>query len=286
MPTLPSGRQVAIALTPLSDMISHVADGDNLKRILAVDRPEGLYPYTEVNYLQIPESPQDLGLQIPFILGSLSRPEDMILVSSGLRVSDWEELTARWSEPDKAAFREFLNGRAMVLFNNGMAEVARVRGAKERLERERWDAVLSVMRNLEQEEWLDGIDSPEWDDCDMLAAIGLTVATLSTRPDLHDRHPAAFDRAIGMWSMLAGHHEFLRQPIAPDQKAKELARQWRDLGALDALDDDRKDWLHRQLVIECVNLWNHAGESLEALCPSSYGILTLVSCSQEGTAAS
>jgi hypothetical protein len=266
-------------------MIAHVAADDNLKRILAIENPEGLYPYTEVNYLQMPECPGDTGLQSPFVPGSLPRPEDMIMVSSGLRVSDWEELTADWAAPDKAAFREFLDGRAMVLFNNGMAEVARVRDAKERLERERWDAVLSVMRNLEQEEWLDGIDSPEWDDYDMVAAIGLTAATLSTRPDLHHRHPAAFDRAIGMWSMLAGHHDFLRQPIAPDRMAKELARQWRDLGDLDALDDDRKDWLHRQLIIECVNLWNHAGDSLEAACPSAYGIITLVSLSHEGRTA-
>jgi len=266
-------------------MIAHVTDGDNLKRILAIENPEGLYPYTEVNYLQTPESPQDIGLQKPFVPESLQRPENMIQVSSGLRVSDWEELTANWTEPDKAAFREFLEGRAMVLFNNGMAEVARVREASERLERQRWDAALRVMRDFEQEEWLDGIDSPEWDDYDLLAAIGLIVATLSTKPDLHDRHPAAFDRAVGMWSMLAGHHAFLRQPIAPGQMAKELARQWRDLGKLDALDEDRKDWLHRQLVIECVNLWNHAGDSLEAACPGAYGIITLVSLSPEGRAA-
>ena len=159
MPMLPSGRQVAITLTPLANMIAHVADGDNLKRILAIENPEGLYPYTEVNYLQTPESSQDIGLQTPFIPASLPRPENMIQVSSGLRVSDWEELTANWTEPDKAAFREFLEGRAMVLFNNGMAEVARVREASERLERERWDAALRVMRDFEQEEWLDGIDS-------------------------------------------------------------------------------------------------------------------------------
>ena len=285
MPMLPSGRQVAITLTPLSNMIAHVADGDNLKRILAIENPEGLYPYTEVNYLQTPESSQDIGLQRPFIPESLPRPENMIQVSSGLRVSDWEKLTADWTEPDKAAFREFLEGRAMVLFNNGMAEVARVRSASERLERDRWGTILDVMRNVMQEEWLDGFDSPEWDDYDMLAAIGLVVATLSTRPDLHDRHPAAFDRAVGMWSVLAGHHDFLRQPIAPGRMAKELARQWRDLGTLDVLDDDRKDWLHRQLVIECVNLWNHAGDSLEVACPGAYGIITLVSLSHEGRTA-
>lgn len=285
MPMLPSGRQVAITLTPLANMIAHVADGDNLKRILAIEKPEGLYPYTEVNYLQTPESSQGVGLQRPFIPESLPRPENMIQVSSGLRVSDWEELTADWTEPDKAAFREFLEGRAMVLFNNGIAEVARVREASERLERERWDAALRVMRDFEQEEWLDGIDSPEWDDYDMLAAIGLIVATLLTRPDLHDRHPAAFDRVIGMWSVLAGHHDFLRQPIAPGRTAKELARQWRDLGDLDALDDDRKLWLHSQLVIDCVNLWNHAGDSLKVACPGAYGIITLVSLSHEGRTA-
>lgn len=286
MPMLPSGRQVAITLAPLAVMIAHVADGDNLKRILAIENPEGLYPYTEVNYLQTPEFPQDTGLQTPFVPESLPRPENMIQVSSGLRVSDLEQLTAKWSEPDKAAFREFLDGRAMVLFNNGMAEVARVRDAKERLERERWDAVLSVMRNLEQEKWLDGIDSPEWDDYDMLAAIGLIVATLSTRSDLHARHPAACDRAVGVWSMLAGHHDFLREAIPLGRTTKELARQWRDLDSLDALDDDRKDWLHRQLVIECVNLWNHAGDNLEGACPGPYGIITLVSLSHEGTVAS
>ena len=284
MPMLPSGRQVAITLSPLANMIAHVADGDNLKRILAIENPEGLYPYTEVNYLQTPESSQDIGLQTPFIPASLPRPENMIQVSSGLRVSDWEKLTADWTEPDKAAFREFLEGRAMVLFNNGMAEVARIKEASERLERQRWDAVLRIMRKFDQEEWLDGIDSPEWDDYDMLAAIGLIVATLSMRPDLHDRHPAAYDRAVGMWSVLAGHHEFLRQPIPPGRTAKELARQWRDLGNLDALDDDRKNWLHRQLAIECVNLWNHAGGSLEAACPDAYGIITLVSLSHEGRA--
>jgi hypothetical protein len=66
---------------------------------------------------------------------------------------------------------------------------------------------------------------------------------------------------------------------------RQLAQQWRDLGTLNALDDDRKDWLHRQLVIECVNLWNHAGESLEGACPGAYGIVTLVSLSHEERAA-
>jgi hypothetical protein len=286
MPMLPSGRQVAITLAPLADIIAHVADGDNLKRILNIENPEGLYPYTEVNYLQMPECFGDTGLQTPFVQGSLPRPENMVVVSSGLRVSDWDTLTADWTEADKASFREFIEGRAMTLFNNGMAEVARVRDAKERLERERWDAVLSVMRNLEQEEWLDGIDSPEWDDYDMLAAIGLIVATISTKPDIYGRHPAPFDRATGMWSMLAGHYDFLGQSITLSQKAKELAQKWRDRGDLDAVVDDRRIWLHNQLVIECVNLWNHTGETLERLCPGAYGILTLVSLSPEGTAAS
>ncbi len=90
MPMLPSGRQVAITLAPLADMVAHVADGDNLKKILAVENPEGLYPYTEVNYLQMPEYLGDTGLQTPFVQGSLPRPENMVMVSSGLRVSDWD----------------------------------------------------------------------------------------------------------------------------------------------------------------------------------------------------
>lgn len=78
MPMLPSGRQVAITLAPLADMIAHVADGDNLKKILAVENPEGLYPYTEVNFLQMPECFGDTGLQTPFVQDSLPRPENMV----------------------------------------------------------------------------------------------------------------------------------------------------------------------------------------------------------------
>lgn len=125
-------------------------------------------------------------------------------------------------------------------------------------------------------------DSPEWDTYDMLAALATIVAYVANYPDVYAKHRNAFDRASGMWQMLLGHYPFLRQRVASGISVREIARAWREAGHLDELPADKQEWLHNQMVIECVQLFDKPGPTLERHCPEAYAIIALVTISPEG----
>jgi hypothetical protein len=280
---LPSGRHVAVSLTPLSDFFEKINEPGNLDRILAIETIEGLYPYTEVMFLQSPDRPDRPEEPIkPLELDarSLAPPEGMVLVSSGMWLSDWDSLTSAWSEEDKMAFREFLTGRAKELFQTGMDAVARVRKANDEEKRRRTEKLLGVLRTLPEEEWIKQLETKDWDDYDMLAAVGLIVSTVSDSPNVYARHCDTFDRICGMWMVLKEELVFLQEPVSPEEGARALARKWRAINDRD-FGPVVSSW-HDQLIIECVNLWNHAGQTLEDLCPGAFGILAMVTLSPEG----
>jgi hypothetical protein len=279
---LPSGRHVAIHLAPFDDLFVNITEPGNVDRILAVEDIEGLYPYTEVMFLQPPEVPGQ-PTQVPeFRPGSLAPPAGLVPVSSGLCLADWDALTSAWPDADKAAFRDFLTGRATELFRKGLDAAEQVRKVVEEEQRRKTEELIRVLRTLPEEEWIAQLESDEWDDYDMLSALAVIEATVSGRPDVYAQHRQPFDRLTGMWAVVQERLVFLQESIAPEDNARALARRWRanndsDFGSL------VNSW-HDQLVIECVNLWNHAGQTLEELCPGPFGILVMVTLSPEGTA--
>jgi hypothetical protein len=277
---LPSGRHVAISLSPLSGFIESINEPCNLDRILAIETFDGLYPYTEVMFLQSPDRHEEPVRPLELDVHSLAPPEGMVLVTSGLRLSDWNSLTSAWSDEDKVVFREFLSGRATELFQTAMDAVARVRKVNAEEKRRRAEKLLGVLRTLPEEEWIKQLETKDWDDYDMLAALGFIVRTVSDNPDMYSRHCDTFDRICGMWLVLQDELMFLQEPASPEESVRALARKWRAINDRD-YSPIVKSW-HDQLVIACMYLWDHAGKTLEDLCPGAFGILTMVTLSPGG----
>jgi hypothetical protein len=282
MPMLPSGRHIAINLVPLDDLFVNITEPGNVERILAIETVDGIYPYTEVMFLQPPERAGEPVTAPELRVGSQTPPEGMVLVPSGLRLSDWNVLTTSWSEADKASFQEFLATRARDLFQKGMDAVERVRKAVDDEKKRKTEELIRVLRTLPEEEWIKQLESKDWDDYDMLAALGVIEATVSENPEVYARHGQTFDRLCGMWSVVKDRLVFPQESISPEDNARALARKWRAINDRD-FGPVVSSW-HDQLIIECVNLWNHAGQTLEDVCPGAFGILVMVTLSPEGTA--
>ncbi|MGB8517627.1 MAG: hypothetical protein WCD45_07025, partial [Gallionella sp.] len=113
------------------------------------------------------------------------------------------------------------------------------------------------------------------------AALGNIATFVAAHPEVYEKHANAFDRATGMWQMLENNHPFLNQQFDLNVTVREVARAWRDEKNIDQLPSDQQTWLRNQMVIECVNLWNHAGETLERSCPKAYAIITLLTWHEE-----
>jgi hypothetical protein len=63
---------------------------------------------------------------------------------------------------------------------------------------------------------------------------------------------------------------------------RSAAAQARNGNWLDVMPVDTRAALHKQLVYECVALWDHFGPQLERDCPGPYKIIDLVVISPEG----
>lgn len=289
MPQLPSGRQVAVTFAPLTELLKAADSPFNSHKIMAIEQARDLWPYLSVLFL-VPEADAADAPAAAFRDDALPRPPGLMPVDSGFRLSDWDALTQDWSGDDRAAMREFLETRAACLFDEGLELVRTTQRALLAAPGTMAGAFAIMWQqgcHPLQDDWAEDLpDSPEWDDYDMLAALAIVHATVAGEPDVRARHPAAFERLLGIWPVLAGIVGVRDEPVPANGTLKSLSGAWRDRSVVEHCPADRRDWLHDQLVIECVNLWNHAGEVLKAECPSAYGILSLVTISPEGTSAS
>jgi hypothetical protein len=283
---LPSGRQIAVTFTPLSDLLKAADSPFNVHKIMAIKEARDLHPYIDVLFF-ISEAEAARAHNENFLDTSLPRPPGLVPVESGFRLSDWDALTQDWSDEDKLAMREFLDGRARSLFDTGLEEVFTIQQALLASPGTMAGAFALMWQHgchPLQEEWTDDLpDSPKWDDYDMLAALAVVANKVAGLPNLLTLHPAAFDRLMGIWPVLADIVGVSRETIGQDVIPHSLAASWRVRALTENTPPDRRDWFHTQLVIECVSLWNKAGETLKSECPVAYGILTLVALSSEGT---
>jgi hypothetical protein len=132
----------------------------------------------------------------------------------------------------------------------------------------------------QEEDWSED-DSPIWDTYDMLAALGDAVQYVADKDELYQLHRDIFDRATGAWQMLLSHYPFLREPSSFGADVRAVAKTWREAAHLKCLPEKKQQWIHQQLIIECVNLWNHADDVLKEHCPKAFDIITLVTLSPE-----
>lgn len=283
---LPSGRHVAISRTPLLKLLDDAASVVNVHKVLTIRQKSDLYPFTEVLWL-IPEG-QATSEQVKesFLDGSLPRPPGFVAVQSGYRLSQSDKFAVDWSDEDIKAFWDFIHVRADHLFKEGLAIALAaqklVHAEPDRYTRlmvARWDAgVHPAQIGAAVEEG----ELPVWDTYDVLAAIDHMRAYMQPM-ELEGRLLDDRMRETALWSrypQLMPHLVSWTDLTTPTRSA---AAQARDGKWLDALATDVRATLHKQLVYECVALWNHFGPQLEQDCPGPYKIIDLVVISPEGS---
>lgn len=289
MPQLPSGRHVAIDPYRLAALLDDASNPANIHKILAIDSLSKMMNWFEVVYFVTPEEANGDGVETELGAGSLTPPPGLVALRTGCPLSRWEALAVDWSEEDRAAMRSFLTEPRIEDYMEHRLSVVRQQQQNllssdkftVRLLAGWWMAGIHPAQEEDWDETWGQEESTEWDTYDMLAALGNIVAYVSTHPETYHAHGNAFDRATGMWQTLSGHHPFL-QAFDPELAVRGVARAWREAGHLKSTPPDKQEWLHDQMVIECVNLWNIAGPTLERCCPMAYAIITLVTISPEG----
>ncbi|MBV6475202.1 MAG: hypothetical protein MOGDAGHF_00719 [Rhodocyclaceae bacterium] len=285
MPELPSGRHVALMPTPLDNLLKEGRHFGNIHKVLAIKSEADLARYVDVLYL-VPAS--EAGSQ-EGVLGlnahSLPLPPGMGFVPAGFKLSEWEE-NSGWSEADRAAFSDFLAGRCAPVLREWLDTVktgqAKLHEADDPLTRllvAWWDAGCHPA----QEEGWDASDvgSPDWDDYDLLAALGQACKLLPGRAEIAGNEKP-------LW-MLQSYWNIVRFDLQPRLDAwpdasvgvREAAVQAREHGWLEDMNPSKRDWLHDNGVSVCIQIWTAYGDRLRAVIPQPYGIIELVVLSPE-----
>ena len=285
MPQLPSGRQVALMPKPLDDLLKEGRQPGNIHKVMAIRTEADVHRYIDVHYL-VPESEAN-GQEgaLPLHTASLQKPPGMAFVSAGYRLAEWEQRAADWSEEDRAAFRDFLAGRAAPVLREYLDIVksgqARLRCTEDTLTRILvgwWDAGCHP---AQEEGWAESdVGTPDWDDCDMLAALGQARALLPARKEFSAQWQAQA-RLDAFWNICRSELPLRAGWPSPDEPVRECAAEARAAGWLEGLDAGKRKWLHDQAVAECVALWSALGDGFRAALPQPYGIVELVVVSPE-----
>ena len=289
MPQLPSGRHVAIHAKPLADLLGDANNPTNVHKIMAITSRDDVEAYLEVLFL-VPEAEADSRVYAAaFFDFSLPRPPGLISLPSGYRLSDWPVLTKDWSDPDKLAFREFLNGRCAPVYDNCLTEV---RLAQENM---RNSPVMSTKilaawmaagcHPAQEEGWAESDPgSTDWDSYDMLAALGQLAELLPNHPEKVALLGNAHDRLQGMWQTFRTNYHVPPGWPEADIDVRVCAEEARTAGWLENQPTEKQQWLHDQCIIECVNLWDAYGEGFMKDFPRQYGIIELVTLSPDANA--
>ena len=285
MPQLPSGRHIAISANPLAELLNHASEAGNVHQVMGIDSVSKMLKYFEVLYLMPKEAAPDSATVPDLRKESDIPPPDLVMFNSGFSLADWDALTADWSEEDKEAFQGFLDGRAKPLLDKAWQEVE----AKQRDLRQGGTPLSRILaawyeagvHPAQEEGWEESdVGGPDWDDYDVLAALGQIRMLLPEHPQYLERWQTQA-RLEAIWQV------FARQIAFPDhwpdaqRPVRECADEARQGGWMDRLAPEKQNWLHDQAIIEIVELWNVLGDGFRAAMPQPYGIVELVVCSPE-----
>ena len=284
MPQLPGGRHVAIHAKPLADLLGDANNPANVHKIMAIASHHDLEAYIEVIFL-VPEA--EAGDQVhasKFFDNSLPRPPGLVSFRSGYCISDWPVLTKDWSDPDKLAFREFLNVRGVAVYDDWLAQV-RLAQESMRKSSEMTTNILAAWmaagcHPAQEEGWAESDPgSTDWDSYDMLAALGQLAELLPNHPKKVVLLGNAHDRSQGMWQTFRTNYRVPPGWPEAGTDVRVCAEEARTAGWLENSPAEKQQWLHDQCIIECVNLWDAYGEGFMKDFPRQYGIIELVTLS-------
>lgn len=283
MPQLPSGRLIALSPKPLDDLLRQSHRPDNVHKILGILDAPDLYRYVEVQNVVVVSGKGNSGISLD--PSSSPLPKGMTFSPAGYCVSDWEVKTSGWSEVDREAFRNWLSGQAAPAVDKWIEAVRReqdrLRGSGDFLTRVLvgwWDAGCHPA----QEEGWDASDvgSPEWDDYDMLAAIGQLHALFPSE-EQEVEQAEAIARLDSFWGICKRMMPEVGWMVLDVRPVRDCAAEIRSAGLLARLGVEECGWLHDQAVVECLQAWMSFGEKLRTIAPQPYGIFELVVASGE-----
>lgn len=276
---LPSGRHVAILLQPLFDLLEDAVNVTKVHRVLAIQHKKDIYPFTEVLWL-LPETEASTEqVENAYLDRALPRPPGLVTVRSGYRLSQFDTFAESWSAEDRRALWEFILGRSDFMFDEAMTKVAAIQNilrtkadGMTKLMVAWWDAgVHPAQEGYQVEE----TETPEWDTYDMLAALGQMLILLNMM-ELEKSLDVDRSRLNAMWSVYSATVPELAGWPNLEMTPRGAAKLAREAGWLDAMDELHRTALHRQCVHECVMLWDHLGERLQAVFPDCAKIIDLV----------
>lgn len=284
MPQLPSGRQVAINPTDLEILVENADNPANVHRLMAIQSETDLYPYVNVLYL-LPEA-EALGraMNLEFRNDALPRPPGLALVASGFTLSDWDALTAEWTDDDRVAFRQFLETRCKSILAGWLQLVRDVQRTlpqsasfTTRILAGWW---LAGIHPAQEEGWAESdVGSPVWDDADLLAAIGQLVQAIESDSSAHDWRIGA--RLNAFWHIVRQQIPEVAGWSLAGRPVRACAEEARSGGWLARASERDRGWVHEQGIVECVCAWNSLGEHLREIAPQACGIIELVALSPE-----
>ena len=104
MPTLPSGRHVAVCYSPRFHSWMKAVGRRQLRQFLCLETPAHVYPWLRVMYL-VPDEKGQPPSEEYFHPRSSPCPARHHMVYSGFTLNQWDSLTRDWSEEDKVAMR-------------------------------------------------------------------------------------------------------------------------------------------------------------------------------------
>ncbi len=284
MPQLPSGLHVGIDPTPLSKLLEDGPVPWNIHKVMAIRNTLDLYPYIDI-ILLVPDAQANAGAQkLEFLANSLPRPAGLVPVRSGFRLSQYGDLAAQWTDGDKTSFEDFLATRAQSLFDNGLNLARKIQGllrntddTQTRLLVGWWDAGCHP---AQEEGWAESdVGGPDWDDYDVLAALGQVRAGAKHHQDFSESQ--AMLRLRGVWAHFCSFIPQLHDWPDPDLPVRSVADAARAGEWLQHLPDTELAWLHRQAIVECIGLWSALGDDFRRMFPQPYGIIELIIVSAE-----
>lgn len=269
MPQLPSGKHVGITAKALQNLFDHLEDEGNYDRLKKIESISDIYPYVEILYFRavvIDEKDK----QPTVITGKL--PSNLKEIPSGYYLSDKKQIYADWSKEDQLAFESFI---ALDAINEYLEKrLAEAQSIQAKIFVGMFRLYLKQAGLLDGEK--DPLDTAEFDTYNLIAAIGCCASAVVKDDNLYSTSNQAFNRLTGVWPLYVRELNLDGYTFEDEAYPSLIAWQLRQDDVLKSQTPKQRSWFEDQVLIEAIELWDHANEdALSSCCPRSYTILQL-----------
>lgn len=272
MPQLPSGRHVAVDPEPLTTLTRGVASPYNAHHLMAIEELGDLFRWLDILVLAPTKTwkpaERERARAVP------GAPAGFVGVPTSFRLADWRSCAGGWSEEDRAAMLAFIDERVRPWLHDDMELVRRCQKALRESPQTpagmlaaMWEAGCHPLQDDDGAPALPCASDPEA----RLGALLRARALLRRNPAIDGVGQSTRDRLEGVLAMF---EQNLSLPTLPTDATLtywfEATRNGDPLGRVTA--DDRA-WFRAQIAVECMSLWNGAGEALRQLDHDLHGMI-------------